>query len=58
MDFRIVVELQQGAAYGMQLRLAQAAGSLGYSAFFRSDHYLYDDDLRAGANERSGPSDA
>ncbi|MFC7673676.1 LLM class F420-dependent oxidoreductase [Mycolicibacterium sp. GCM10028919] len=40
MDFRVFVEPQQGATYGDQLAVAQAAESLGYSAFFRSDHYL------------------
>jgi F420-dependent oxidoreductase-like protein len=58
MDFRIVTEPQQGATYGAQLRLAQAAENLGYSAFFRSDHYLYDDDLKTGASDGPGPSDA
>ncbi len=40
MDFRVFVEPQQGASYADQLAVAQAAESLGYSAFFRSDHYL------------------
>lgn len=40
MDFRIFVEPQQGAGYSDQLAVAQAAESLGYSAFFRSDHYV------------------
>lgn len=40
MDFRVFAEPQQGATYGQQLAVAQAAESLGYSAFFRSDHYL------------------
>jgi F420-dependent oxidoreductase-like protein len=39
-DFRVFVEPQQGASYADQLAVAQAAESLGYSAFFRSDHYL------------------
>lgn len=34
------VEPQQGASYNDQLAVAQAAESLRYSAFFRSDHYL------------------
>lgn len=34
------VEPQQGASYNDQLAVAQAAESLSYSAFFRSDHYL------------------
>lgn len=40
MDFRVFVEPQQGASYADQLAVAQAAESLGYSAFFRSDHYV------------------
>jgi F420-dependent oxidoreductase-like protein len=40
MDFRVFVEPQQGATYGDQLAVARAAETLGYSAFFRSDHYL------------------
>jgi F420-dependent oxidoreductase-like protein len=39
-DFRVFVEPQQGARYTDQLAVAQAAESLGYSAFFRSDHYV------------------
>lgn len=40
MDFRVFVEPQQGASYADQLAVAQAAESLGYPAFFRSDHYV------------------
>lgn len=40
MDFRVFLEPQQGATYNDQLAVAQAAESLGYSAFFRSDHYV------------------
>jgi F420-dependent oxidoreductase-like protein len=40
MDYRIFVEPQQGASYSDQLKVAQTAESLGFSAFFRSDHYL------------------
>jgi F420-dependent oxidoreductase-like protein len=40
MDFRVFVEPQQGATYGDQLSVARAAESLGYSAFFRSDHFV------------------
>ena len=40
MDFRVFVEPQQGATYDDQLSVAKAAESLGFSAFFRSDHYL------------------
>ena len=39
-DFRVFVEPQQGASYSDQLAVAQAAESLRFSAFFRSDHYL------------------
>lgn len=40
MDFRVFLEPQQGATYDDQLAVARAAESLGYSAFFRSDHYV------------------
>jgi F420-dependent oxidoreductase-like protein len=40
MDFRVFVEPQQGATYDDQLAVAQTAEAAGYSAFFRSDHYL------------------
>jgi F420-dependent oxidoreductase-like protein len=40
MEFRVFVEPQQGATYGDQLAVAQAAEQLEFSAFFRSDHYL------------------
>lgn len=40
MDFRIFVEPQQGATYGDQLAVARAAEDMGYSAFFRSDHFV------------------
>ncbi|MEO3758851.1 LLM class F420-dependent oxidoreductase [Mycobacterium sp. B14F4] len=40
MDFRVFVEPQQGASYADQLAVARTAEDLGYSAFFRSDHYL------------------
>ncbi|OBJ48421.1 LLM class F420-dependent oxidoreductase [Mycobacterium sp. 1423905.2] len=40
MDFRAFVEPQQGATYATQLAVAQAAEECGFSAFFRSDHYL------------------
>jgi F420-dependent oxidoreductase-like protein len=36
----VFVEPQQGASYSDLLAVAQAAESLGFSAFFRSDHYL------------------
>ena len=40
MDFRVFVEPQQGASYTDQLAVAQTAEAAGYSAFFRSDHYV------------------
>ncbi|WP_101950609.1 LLM class F420-dependent oxidoreductase [Mycobacterium sp. 3519A] len=40
MDFRVFVEPQQGATYSDQLAVARTAEELGYSAFFRSDHYV------------------
>lgn len=40
MDFRVFLEPQQGATYDDQVAVAKAAESLGFSAFFRSDHYL------------------
>jgi len=40
MDFRVFVEPQQGATYADQLAVATTAEAAGYSAFFRSDHYL------------------
>src|SRR5581483_2277824 len=39
-DFRVFVEPQQGASYADQLAVAQTAEALGFSAFFRSDHYV------------------
>jgi F420-dependent oxidoreductase-like protein len=39
-DFRVFIEPQQGASYSDQLAVAQTAEALGFSAFFRSDHYL------------------
>ncbi|MEZ0066907.1 F420-dependent oxidoreductase-like protein [Streptacidiphilus sp. MAP12-20] len=40
MDFRIFVEPQQGADYDRQAAVARVAEELGFSGFFRSDHYL------------------
>ncbi|MGV0714101.1 LLM class F420-dependent oxidoreductase [Mycolicibacterium sp. XJ662] len=39
-NFRVFVEPQQGASYADQLAVARATEQLGYSAFFRSDHYV------------------
>jgi F420-dependent oxidoreductase-like protein len=51
-DFRVFLEPQQGATYDDQLAVAQAAESLGFSAFFRSDHYL-----AMSGNGLPGPTD-
>ncbi len=53
MDFRAFVEPQQGATYADQLAVAKAAEALGYSAFFRSDHYL-----AMSGDGRPGPTDS
>jgi len=54
MLLRIFTEPQQGASYDDLLAVAQAAESLGFDAFFRSDHYL-----AMGADDGlPGPSDA
>lgn len=39
MKLRIFTEPQQGASYAQLLAVAQRAESLGFDAFFRSDHY-------------------
>jgi F420-dependent oxidoreductase-like protein len=39
-DFRVYVEPEQSASYTDQLAVAQTAEALGFSGFFRSDHYL------------------
>ncbi|MBK4346077.1 LLM class F420-dependent oxidoreductase [Lacisediminihabitans changchengi] len=54
MDFRIFVEPQQGASYLDQLAVAQAAEKLGFSGFFRSDHYL----TMGSGDGLPGPTDA
>ena len=54
MRLRVFTEPQQGASYQQLLRVAQAAETFGYDAFFRSDHYLRMGD---GAG-LPGPSDA
>lgn len=54
MDLRIFTEPQQGATYDDLLAVALRAEELGFSAFFRSDHYL-----RIGEGDRGpGPTDA
>lgn len=40
LDLRVFTEPQQGASYDDQLAVAKAAEELGFSAFFRSDHFL------------------
>lgn len=54
MDLRIFTEPQQGASYEDQLAVAQAAETLGYDAFFRSDHYL----TMGDGDGLPGPTDA
>lgn len=53
MDFRVFVEPQQGATYFDQLNVAKASEALGFSAFFRSDHYL-----AMNCDGLPGPSDS
>lgn len=47
------VEPQQGASYADQLAVARTAEELGYSAFFRSDHFL-----TMSGNGLPGPTDS
>lgn len=54
MELRIFTEPQQGADYGRLLAVARAAEELGFSAFFRSDHYLRMGDVSG----LPGPTDA
>ncbi|HEX2132725.1 MAG TPA: LLM class F420-dependent oxidoreductase [Actinophytocola sp.] len=54
MDLRVMIEPQQGATYDTQLRLAKAAEELGFSGFFRSDHYL----AMGDGDGLPGPTDA
>ncbi|MBB6171247.1 F420-dependent oxidoreductase-like protein [Nocardiopsis mwathae] len=54
MRLRIFTEPQQGASYDTLLTVAKAAESLGYDAFFRSDHYLKMGDV----DGLPGPTDA
>lgn len=53
LDLRIFTEPQQGATYDDLLKVAQATEELGFSAFFRSDHYL-----TMGGDGLPGPTDA
>jgi F420-dependent oxidoreductase-like protein len=54
MLLRIFTEPQQGASYDDLLAVATTAESLGFDAFFRSDHYLAMGDVAGDP----GPSDA
>ena len=55
MRLRIFTEPQQGASYDDILAVAQATETLGFDAFFRSDHYLAMGDHVSGL---PGPTDA
>lgn len=52
-DYRVFLEPQQGATYDQQLAVAKAAEALGFSALFRSDHYL-----AMSGDGLPGPTDA
>ena len=52
--YRIFTEPQQGATYDDLLAVALRAESLGFGAFFRSDHYL----KMGSVSGEPGPSDA
>ena len=54
MELRIFTEPQQGARYADLLAVALRAERLGFTAFFRSDHYQRMGEVSPGA----GPSDA
>lgn len=53
MEYCIFTEPQQGATYDDLVRFAQATERLGFTGFFRSDHYL-----TMGGDGLPGPSDA
>jgi len=53
MDLRIFTEPQMGATYDELLAVAKETERLGFSAFFRSDHYL-----TMGGDGLPGPTDA
>lgn len=53
LDLRVFTEPQQGASYDDVLAVAKATEDLGFSAFFRSDHYL-----TMGGDGLPGPTDA
>ena len=54
MDVRLFTEPQQGASYDTLLAAALAAEDAGFSAFFRSDHYL----AMGDGDGMPGPTDA
>jgi F420-dependent oxidoreductase-like protein len=54
MDLRIFTEPQQGATYDDLLAVARTAERLGFSGFFRSDHYLH----MGRGDGGPGPTDA
>ena len=54
MLLRIFTEPQQGASYDDQVAVATMAESLGFDAFFRSDHYL----AMGESTGTPGPTDA
>ncbi len=53
-DLRIFTEPQQGASYGDLLAVAVRAETLGFGAFFRSDHFL----AMGDGDGLPGPTDA
>ncbi|MCU1361164.1 MAG: putative oxidoreductase [Ilumatobacteraceae bacterium] len=53
-DLRIFTEPQQGASYDTLLAVALRTESLGFGAFFRSDHYL----VMGDGSGLPGPTDA
>jgi F420-dependent oxidoreductase-like protein len=54
MRLRIFTEPQQGASYATLRRVAVTAETLGFDAFFRSDHFL----RIGGGDGRPGPTDS
>jgi alkanesulfonate monooxygenase SsuD/methylene tetrahydromethanopterin reductase-like flavin-dependent oxidoreductase (luciferase family) len=58
LPLRIFTEPQQGASYDTQLAVAQEAETLGFDAFFRSDHFLPIGGGFAGPEVLPGPTDA
>lgn len=53
-ELRVFTEPQQGATYQQQCVFAQTAEKIGYSAFFRSDHYV----SMGSSHGLPGPTDA